>query len=53
MLDLLGFSYAAATYLTGTCGVDSLGEISYLDVNEDVDAMIKCVTNPGVTVTTG
>jgi hypothetical protein len=31
----------------------SLGEIAYLDVNEDVDAMIKGVTNPGGKVTTG
>jgi hypothetical protein len=49
----LGFSESAVTYLIGTCGVDSLGEIAYLDANEDVDAMIKCVTNPGGTVTTG
>jgi hypothetical protein len=53
MLERLGFSEAAATYLIGTCGVDSLGEIAYLDANEDVDAMIKGVTNPGGTVTTG
>jgi hypothetical protein len=53
MLERLGFSDAAATYLIGTCGVDSLGEIAYLDANEDVDAMIKGVTNPGVMVTTG
>jgi hypothetical protein len=49
----LGFSEAAATYLTGTCGIDSLGEIAYLDGSEDVDMMIKGVTNPGGTVTTG
>jgi hypothetical protein len=49
----LGFSEAAATYLTGTCGIDSLGEIAYLDGSEDVDTMIKGVTNPGGTVTTG
>jgi hypothetical protein len=53
MLERLGFSEAAATYLIGTCGVYSLGEIVYLDANEDVDAMIKGVTNPGVKVTTG
>jgi hypothetical protein len=53
MLERVGFSEAAATYLIGTCGVDSLGEIAYLDANEDVDAMIKGVTNPGGTVTTG
>jgi hypothetical protein len=51
MLELLDFSEAAATYLTGTCGIDSLGEIAYLDGSEDVDAMIKGVTNPGGTVT--
>jgi hypothetical protein len=39
--------------LIGTCGVESLAEIAYLDANEDVDAMIKGVTNPGGTVTTG
>jgi hypothetical protein len=53
MMELVGFSDAAATYLIGTCGVDSLGEIAYLHVNEDVDAMIKGTTNPGGTVTTG
>jgi hypothetical protein len=53
MLERLGFSDAAATYLIGTCRVDSLGEIAYLDANEDVDAMIKGVTNPGGTVTMG
>jgi hypothetical protein len=37
--------------LLGTCGVDSLGEIAYLDAHEDVDAMIKGVTNPGGTFT--
>jgi hypothetical protein len=31
MLERLGFSDAAAIYLIGTCGVDSLGEIAYLD----------------------
>jgi hypothetical protein len=53
MLERLGVSDAAATYLIGTCGVDSLGEIAYLDANEDVDAMIKGVTNPGGAVTMG
>jgi hypothetical protein len=52
MLERLVFSEAAATYLISTCGVDSLGDIAYLDANEDVDAMIKGVTNPGGTVTT-
>jgi hypothetical protein len=49
----LGFSEAAATYLIGTCGIDSLGEIAYLDGSEDVDTTIKGVTNPGGTVMTG
>jgi hypothetical protein len=49
----LGFSEAAATYLTGTCGIDSLHEIDYLDGIEDMDTTIKGVTNPGGTVTTG
>jgi hypothetical protein len=53
MLEWLGFSEAAATYLTGTCGIDSLDEIAYLDGIEDVDTTIKGVTNPGGTITTG
>jgi hypothetical protein len=52
ILERLGFSEAAATYLISTCGIDSLGEIAYLDGSEDVDAMIKGVTNPVVMVTT-
>jgi hypothetical protein len=53
MLERLGFSEFAAAYLTGTYGIDSLGEIAYLDESEDVDTMIKGVTNPGWTVTKG
>jgi hypothetical protein len=53
MLERLGFSEAAATYLTGTCGIVSLDEISYFDGIEDVDTTIKGVTSPGGTVTTG
>jgi hypothetical protein len=53
MLERLGFSEAAATYLTGTCGIDFLDEIAYLDGIEDVDTTIKGVTNPGGTVTMG
>jgi hypothetical protein len=53
MLERLGFSDAAATYLTGTCGIDSLDEITYLNGIDDIDTMIKGVTNPGGTVTTG
>jgi hypothetical protein len=53
MLELLGFSEVAATYFIGTCGIYPLDEIAYLDGSEDVDTMIKGVTNPGGTVTTG
>jgi tRNA (Thr-GGU) A37 N-methylase len=53
VLERLGFSEDAATYLTGTCGIDSLDEIAYLDGSEGVDTTIKEVTNPGGTVTTG
>jgi hypothetical protein len=52
MLERLGFSEAAATYLTCTCGIDSLDEIAYLDGIEDVDTTIKGVTNLGRTVMT-
>jgi hypothetical protein len=53
MLELLGLSDAAAAYLTGTCGIDSLDEIAYLDGIDDIDTTIKGITNPGGTVTTG
>jgi hypothetical protein len=53
ILERLGFSEAVATYLTGTCAIDSLGEIAYLDGSEDLDTIIKGVTNPGGTVATG
>jgi hypothetical protein len=53
MLERLGFSEAAAAYLTGTCGIDSLDDIAYLDGIDDIDTTIKGVTNPGGTVTTG
>jgi hypothetical protein len=53
MLERLGFSDATAAYLTGTCGIGSLDEISYLDGIDDIDTTIKGVTNPGGTVTTG
>jgi hypothetical protein len=46
MQERLGFSSAAATYLTGTCGIDSLDEIAYLDGIDDVDTTIKGVMNP-------
>jgi hypothetical protein len=53
ILQRLGFSEATATYLTGTCVIDSLDEITYLDGIDDVDTTIEGVTNPGGTVTTG
>jgi hypothetical protein len=42
-----------ATYLTVTCGIDSLDEIAYLDGIDDVDTATKGVNNPGGMVTTG
>jgi hypothetical protein len=53
MLQRFGFSDAAATYFTSTCGIDWLDEIAYLDGIDDVDTTVKCVTNPGGSVTTG
>jgi hypothetical protein len=53
MLERLGFSDAAAAYLTGASGIDFLDEIAYLDGIDDIDTTIKGVTNPGGTVTTG
>jgi hypothetical protein len=53
MLERLGFSDAAAAYLTGASGIDSLDKIRYLDGIDDIDSTIKGVTNPGGTVTTG
>jgi hypothetical protein len=53
MLERLGFSEASATYLTGTCGIDSLDEIAYLDGIEDMYTTIKGVTNSGGTMMTG
>jgi hypothetical protein len=53
MLELLGFSASTATYLTGTCGVNSLDEIAYLDGIDDVDTTIKWVTNMGGMVMSG
>jgi hypothetical protein len=37
----------------GTCGVNSLDEIAYLDGVDDVNTTIKGVTNPGGTAKTG
>jgi hypothetical protein len=53
MLERLVFSKSVLTYLTGTCGIDSLDKIAYLDGIDDVDMTIKGVMNPGGTVTTG
>jgi hypothetical protein len=53
MLELLGFSSAVVNYLTGTCGINYLGEIAYLDGIDDVDTTIKGVMNQGGTVMTG
>jgi hypothetical protein len=47
ILKRLGFSEDVATYLTGTCGIDSLDEIAYLDGVDDVDTVIKGVMSPG------
>jgi hypothetical protein len=52
MIERLGFSSAVATYLTGTCGINSLDEITYLDGIDDVYTTIKGVMNLGGTVTT-
>jgi hypothetical protein len=51
-LELFSFSSSTATYLTGTCGINSLDEIAYLDGVDYVDTTIKGVTNPGGKVTT-
>jgi hypothetical protein len=53
MLERLDFIQDAVTYLTSTCGIDSLEEIPYLDGEDDVDTMLKGVTSPGGTVTAG
>jgi hypothetical protein len=53
ILERLGFGSAVVTYLTGTCGINSLDEIAYLDGIDNVDTTIKGVTNPVGTVRTG
>jgi hypothetical protein len=53
MLDHLGFRQDAATYLTCTCGIDSLEEIAYLDGEDELDTMIKGVESLGGIVPTG
>jgi hypothetical protein len=47
MLERLGFSAAAVTYLTGTCRINSLDEIAYLNIIDNVDTTIKGFTNLG------
>jgi hypothetical protein len=51
--ELLGVSSAAATYLTGTCGINYLDDIAYLNGVKNVETTIKRVTPPGGTVKTG
>jgi hypothetical protein len=41
MLERIGFSSAAAAYLTCNCEIDSFDEIAYLDGIDDVDTTIK------------
>jgi hypothetical protein len=53
ILERLGFSSAVPTYLMGTCCINSLDEIAYLDGIDDVDTSIKGITNPGGTMITG
>jgi hypothetical protein len=53
MLQCLGFSESSMAYLKGTCGIESLDEIAYLDGIDDVDNKIKGAASPGGTVTTG
>jgi hypothetical protein len=53
MLERLGLSASTATYLTGTCGINSLEDIAYLDGMDDVSTTIKGITNQGGTMTTG
>jgi hypothetical protein len=53
MLERLGLSASAATYLTGICGINYMYVITYLDGIDDIDTTIKGVMNPGGTVTPG
>jgi hypothetical protein len=52
ILERLGLSSAAAKYLTGTCGINYLDEIVYLDGIDDVDTTIRGATNTGGKVMT-
>jgi hypothetical protein len=53
MLQRLGFSEDVAIYVTGTCGIDSLEDIAYLDGVDDGDTTIKGIASPRGTLTTG
>jgi hypothetical protein len=53
MLEQLDFSPSVATYLTSTCGINSLDEIAYLEGIDDVETTIKGVTNPEGTAKAG
>jgi hypothetical protein len=52
-LERLGFSVDTAAYFTRECGIESLGEIAYLDGDGDVENTIKGVASLGGTVTVG
>jgi hypothetical protein len=52
MIQRLGLSEDVETYLTGTCSIDSLEDIAYLDGEDKVDTTIKGVMSPGGKVTT-
>jgi hypothetical protein len=41
ILERLVFSDAAAAYLTGASGIDSLDEIIYLDGIDDIDSTMQ------------
>jgi hypothetical protein len=53
IIERLVFSSDVVTYLKGTCGINSLDDIAYLDGIDDVDTTIKGVMNPGGMVMTG
>jgi hypothetical protein len=53
ILERLCFIQYMATYLIGTCGIDSLEEIAYLDGEDDVDTTIKDIASPLWTVKKG
>jgi hypothetical protein len=53
ILERMGLSVAAETYLTRDCGIDSFEEIAYVDGQDDVNTNVKGVTSLGGTVTIG